>query len=93
MTATFNCYGCNRTYRRQIGLLHRRCACGMYYDGEWKPLWETKNGRSIPVSNMETSHINSALAMILVTPDWRQGYAKLLIEELERRKLKAGAFQ
>jgi len=65
----------------------------MYYNGEWKPLWETKNGRSIRVADMETSHINNALAMILIQPGWRQGYAALLIDELERRKLKAGRFQ
>jgi len=65
----------------------------MYYDEARQPLWETKNGRSIRVRDMETSHLNNALAFILVTPDWRPGYAKLLIEELERRKLKAGAFQ
>ncbi len=69
-----------------------RCKCGMYHDRDGDPLWETKSGRSIKVSAMETSHLNNSLAMILTRPDWRPGYAKLLIEELERRRNKAGAF-
>jgi len=57
-----------------------RCKCGMWFDVTGSALWEKKGGDKIAISAMETSHINSCLAMILVRPEIRPGYAKLLME-------------
>jgi hypothetical protein len=57
----------------------------MWFDGYGNALWTTKDMRRIPIFQMETSHINACLAMILIRPEIRPGYAKHLIKELERR--------
>jgi hypothetical protein len=62
----------------------------MWFDITGSALWEKKNGDKIALSAMETSHINNCIAMILCRPQMRSGYAKLLIEELERRKQQYG---
>ena len=65
----------------------QKCSCGVVHEGG-VGLWETKTKGYLQLHQMETSHINNCIAMILTQPDWRPGYGKLLIEELERRQTK-----
>jgi len=66
---------------------HAHCLhCGMWFDSHGFALWETKDKRRIPLFQMETSHLQHCLAIIIVRPDVRPGYAKLIIEELEKRR-------
>jgi hypothetical protein len=49
-------------------------------------IWVTRDKRSIPVSQMATSHIQNSIAMILRCKRWRRGYLPRLYLELEIRK-------
>jgi len=68
---------------------HGKCMnCNVWIDATGSALWTTEDKQRIPIWRMETSHINNCIAMILVRPEWRPGFAKLLIEELEKRRRK-----
>lgn len=47
-------------------------------------LWETKDGRILPVSSMSTQHILNSLKKIS-RDNWRTAYAVLLKAELQKR--------
>jgi hypothetical protein len=51
-------------------------------------LWETRDGRVIPVFRMETDHIIKCIATIQCNWPWRAKYLKRLEMELTLRNMK-----
>lgn len=80
----WKCPGCGDRRPGLGGHDWLRCKCGIV-SSNGLPLWQTKDYRTVYICKMETSHINNCIAKIINKPEWRPGYAKLLIEELERR--------
>jgi hypothetical protein len=50
-------------------------------------LWRCKDGRILPVAQMDTRHIQNSIARIQRL-NWRRGYLPRLELELEIRKIK-----
>lgn len=51
-------------------------------------LWVCKDGRRLPVTQMETSHVQNAINLIHRKRGWRRGYLKRLELELLIRGLR-----
>ena len=49
-------------------------------------LWKCDDGRYIHLKNMETSHIQNCVGMIMHRSNWRQRYMEPLLLELKRRQ-------
>ena len=51
-------------------------------------IWETRDGRRVPVSKMSDSHLANAINLILRKQTWRREYLDRLLLETEIRALK-----
>lgn len=51
-------------------------------------IWITKDGRMIPVRQMDLDHVHRAIAMIRRRGNWRRDYLARLMLELQIRDLK-----
>jgi hypothetical protein len=50
-------------------------------------IWITKDGRMIPVRQMELSHVHAAIALILRRRNWRRDFLERLNLELQIRNM------
>jgi hypothetical protein len=69
------------------GAIFQNPATGVWYWSDMKELavWVTRDRRLMTIAEMETEHIQRAIANILIRGNWRLGYLPLLVEELEKR--------
>lgn len=72
---------------RILGAVNGWCfECLSWRDGPRNSLlWERKNGSVISIADMETSHIQKCIGMIMHRANWRKPYMEPLLLELKRR--------
>ena len=50
-------------------------------------IWRMKDGNTIAIKDMSTSHITNCIKLIQRQLDWRRKYLPIFFKELDRRKL------
>lgn len=67
--------------------------CGAWYKSHgdrglgnaYEVAWVDRKSKWYLLGEMETSHIQNIIAIMLVRPDWRESYREIMINELEKR--------
>ena len=72
----YACERCEVWYRN-----HGDKGLGIAYEVAWL---DKKNDWHL-LGEMETSHIQHIIALMIVKPNWRERYRRIMIDELERR--------
>ncbi len=50
-------------------------------------IWITRDGQQIPISQLDTRHINNILRLMIRAPGWRVEYRERLRLELQIREM------
>jgi hypothetical protein len=56
-------------------------------DIDGSPLWKTKDGRKLKISEMSAAHLSNTIKFIKRNMGWRDEYLPVLEAEAEKRKL------
>lgn len=89
----YTCSECDRNSNydaAHIATDFTNLVCGWcHYCNKWrderKVIWKCRDGRFLNISDMETSHIQACIAMIMNRHNWRQRFMRPLLLELEKR--------
>ena len=89
MNAVYRCVRCDSVAWSEVHARNRWCTACKRWEADkapHNPLWETKDGEVMPISQMTDSHLQFSINKILMSNDFRKHMFDPMMLELKRRK-------